>query len=213
MHSYAPGTVRGAGVQYCTARPSCKDRPGAARRRARHAARRGGGGGGGGGGDARRRRFLLPPPPLHSASGIGGSPARRPARNARVGQLGGRHCAPFRRGRGGVFSRLSPKAQRRPAALSPCPASFFARAQSARPARAFFDGRRLARADPRQAGRRRIVAEPDRGRFRRIAGVCRVWRRRCPAPRWTGRLAPRGEVPPSPVHGHQPSPDRGVRVE
>ena len=65
-------------------------------------------------------------------------------------------------GEGGVFSRLLHKARRRPAALSPCPASFFARAQSACPARAFFDGRRPARADPRQAGRRRIVAEPDR---------------------------------------------------
>ena len=45
--------------------------------------------------------------------------------------------------------------------MSPCPI-LFCGTQSASPARAFFDGRRPARADPRQAGRRRIVAEPDR---------------------------------------------------
>lgn len=113
-------------------------------------------GAGGGGGDA-RRRFLLPPPPLHSASGIGGSPARRPPG---MPELATWRAALRAFPGGGVFFRPSPKARRRPAALSPCPI-LFCGTQSASPARAFFDGRRPARADPRQAGRRRRAAEPD----------------------------------------------------
>ena len=130
------------------------------------------------------------------ASGIGGGLAGRLAGMFELGSVAG-SIARFP----GAFSRLWPKARRRPAALSPCPAAFL-RVHKVLAGTELFDGRRLVRADPRRVGRRRAVVEPSRveGRLRCAARVRRLWRRRCQARAGQGGLCgpgPSSAVPPS----------------
>ena len=129
--------------------------------------------------------FSSLPPPLHSASGSaealqGGRP------ECPSWPLGGRHCAPFREGE--YFFVLRPRLAdgRQPCLL----------------VRSFFAVRKvLARLGPFLTdaalrgpirGRPAAAAEPQSltGSIRLFSmhpGVRCLWRRRCPAPRWTGR--------------------------